>query len=107
MKYWAEAPLWYLVLLGLVIPLGLPIGLNQFAVDYWLSVAITALPMLIYLGLMLSYRPNKHNRVLAWLDDPFNQGVNKQKAGLGVAIAITVGLAAQTLSLIAVLIWLG
>ncbi|KFZ37896.1 hypothetical protein HR45_08625 [Shewanella mangrovi] len=105
MKYWTEAPFWYLLLFGLLIPIGLPLWLNQFALSYWQLIALNALPLLLYLLLAVSYRPLKHNRLLAWLDDPFKQQTDAKKAGMGIAIALTLGIGAQSISVIALMLF--
>ena len=94
-----EAPLISLLLLGVIIPIGLPCYLLSLDINYWTRLALDAAPWLLYLLLPLFYTV-KWNHFLAWLDDPFGRRPDEKKAGLGIAIAVHLGLVTQFISVI-------
>ncbi|MCH1924030.1 hypothetical protein L9G74_05730 [Shewanella sp. C32] len=95
-----EAPLISLLLLGVVIPIALPIYLQSLDIHYWLKLAINALPLVGYVCFAIGYAPLKHNRMLAWFDDPLGRRPQEKKAGLGITMAMALGMVTQFISVV-------
>ncbi|WP_417760808.1 hypothetical protein [Shewanella sp.] len=95
-----EAPLISLLLLVIVIPIALPSYLLSLTINYWSALAINALPLAGYITFAVVYSPVHHNRILAWIDDPLGRRPHEKKAGLGIAMAMSLATITQFISLV-------